>query len=113
MGARYIISESRLEKFIYEYLTSHYEPDYEWNHVQNYKNAIERQGWIDFDINDTGAYTFLGDEGIYGDNKKNTLIIQSWVVDRLNDLFGDKWVSVFLEWFEDNFGLPVEHVILK
>ena len=112
MGARYIISESRLEEFIYEYLTSYFHPDYEWHHVRTYKNAIKKQGWIDFDINDTGAYTYLGPERIYKDNEKNTLIIQSWVVDKLNDLFGDKWVSVFLEWFEDNSGLPVEHLKL-
>ena len=111
---KYLISESRLNDFIYEYLTKNYHPDYNWGPELHdfYKKDVENHGWYDFDINDTGAYTYLGPAGIYKDNEKNTLLIQSWVVDKLNELFGDKWVSVFIEWFEDNSGLSVKHVKL-
>ena len=111
---KYVISESRLNDFIYEYLTKNYHPDYNWGTELHdfYKKDVENHGWYDFDINDTGAYTYLGPAGIYKDNEKNTLLIQSWVVDKLNELFGDKWVSVFIEWFEDNSGLSVKHVKL-
>lgn len=114
MGKKFIITESRLNDFIYEYLTKNYHPDYNWGPELHdfYKKDIKRYGWYDFNINDTGAYTYLDSAGIYKDNEKNTLLIQSWVVDRLNELFGDGWVSVFVKWFEDNSGLPVKHVEL-
>ena len=111
---KYLISESRLFDFIYEYLSSRYYPDYNWGPElhQFYKNDIEAHGWYDFNINDTGAYTYLGEDGIYNDNEKNTLLIQPWISENLDMLFGTAWKDVFVKWFEDNSGLPVEHVEL-
>lgn len=112
---KYLISESRLNDFIYEYLTSHYYPDYNWGPELHdfYKKDVEKHGWYDFDVNDTGAYTFLGQPKIWKDNEANTLLIQPWVSENLDMLFGDAWKDVFVKWFEDNSGLSVDSVVFK
>lgn len=100
---KYIISESRLNDFIYEYLSEHYYPDYNWGPELHdfYKKDVEKYGFHDFEINDKRAYGYRGG-GI------NQLLVRKWVADDLNNLFGDAWKPVFIKWFEDNSGLPVK-----
>ena len=111
---KFVISESRLFNFIYEYLSGRYYPNYNWGPElhQFYKNDVKKHGYYDFDIDDTGAYSFLGEPKIWKDNEPNTLIIQPWVADNLDMLFGTSWKPVFVKWFEDNSGLSVDHVVV-
>ena len=108
---KYIISESRLDSLIYDYLTSNYHPDYNWGPslYDFYKEEIQRDGYYDFEIEDWPAYSYVGKD--IGTWKPKTLLIEPEVWKELNKFFGDRWEPVFVKWFEDNSNLPVEQVI--
>lgn len=105
---KYIISESRLEKFIYEFISSNFEPDHGWQEHGWYKRSSERWGSISFDVRGQNAYDYflLWDSSV----KPRTLIIEGWLEKLLDELFGNNWDHVFMKWFSDNTGLPVEHL---
>ena len=103
---KYLITESRLDGLIYEYLTKNYYPDYNWGpdlHDQ-YKKDIAKFGFHDFIINDKRAYAYRG-------QGRNELLVRLWVGKKLDSLFGDLWKPVFVKWFEDNSGLPVKKLV--
>lgn len=102
---KYLISESRLESFIYGYLTNNYYPDYNWGPELHdfYRKDLEEYGFYDFMIDDGSAFAYVG-------KGKNTLLIRPWVIENLDLLFGNKWRSVFVKWFQDSSGLPVKEV---
>jgi hypothetical protein len=106
MGKKVIISESRLNDFIYEYLTTEYHPDYNWGPELHdfYRKDIAKHGFHDFAINDRRAYAYRG-------QGRGELLIRTWVEYKLDSLFGDRWRPVFVKWFEDNSGLPVKKII--
>lgn len=101
---KYIISESRLEDFIYEYLTSNYYPDYNWGPDSHnfFSKEVDLHGFYEFEIDGQRAYYYRGD----GMNK---LYVSPWIGDKLDNLFGDRWNQIFIKWFEDNSGLPVKN----
>lgn len=101
---KYIISESKLHSLIYDYLTSSFQPDYEWGPKLHdfYKNDVAKYGYHDFLINGKSAFDYRG--------ATETLGIREWVSENLNDLFGNLWGLTFVEWFEDNSGLPVKNL---
>lgn len=109
---KYIISESRLDEIIMDFLNNNYYPDYGWE-PKVYKKEVKKHGWFDFDVNDTGAYTFLGPEEIWKKNERNSLLIKSWVTENLTNIFGHRWQDVFVKWFQSHSGLSVEHVIIS
>ena len=100
---KYIISESRLGDFIYEYLTKNYYPDYGWGPDFLYRKDIEKFGFHDFEVNDKKAYAYRG-------KGRKELLVRTWIADELTSLFGDSWKPVFAKWFEDNTSLPVGEV---
>ena len=102
---KYIISESKLNSLIYDFLTSNYHADYKWGpELHNfYRDDIAEYGYHDFMINDISAYDYSGDS--------KTLGIREWIHKQLDELFGDFWEPVFVKWFEDNSGLPVENLL--
>lgn len=102
---KYLILESRLNDLIYGYLTKNYYPDYNWGPELHdfYKKDIDKFGFYDFEINDVSAFTYVG-------KGRNQLLIKPWVYEKLNDLFGPKWRSVFIKWFQDNSGLSVSTI---
>ena len=102
---KYIITESRLGSFIYDFLTRNYHADYKWGPELHdfYRNDIAEYGYHDFMINDISSYDYTGDT--------KTLGIQEWMYEELDDIFGNLWEPVFVKWFEDNSGLPVERFI--
>jgi hypothetical protein len=40
-------------------------------------------------------------------------MIAEWLTNELTSLFGDKWILVFKQWFEDNSGLEVREIDLN
>ena len=104
---RIIISESRLYNIILDYINKNYYPDYGWeDSTEFYRNEVMRHKEIDFRINEIYSYAYYL---TYGFDEK-VLHITSRVEDELTDLFGNKWVPVFKDWFEKNTGLTVSAV---
>ena len=105
-----IISESKYEEGILNYLKTNYRPEYAWGPQQHihsfYKIDFKKYGGIDFYINDKVGYDYrrgLSNDGI--------LYLYSMVNEPLYNLFGYKWVSIFKTWFEENTGLKVNVVM--
>jgi hypothetical protein len=103
---KYLIAESRLNDFIYDYLSKNYHPDYNWGPELHdfYLKDIQRYGYISFLINDSDAYGYVG-------MGKNQLLIKPWIVEKLDNMFGYSWKDIFVKWFEHNSGLSVKEVI--
>jgi hypothetical protein len=103
---KYIISESKLESFIREYLNYRVRPDY--------STGINPQDLHDFyqrDVKKYGSYSFtIDDEEAYRYFRNGVIFIQSWLVRKLSGLFGDLWHPIFKSWFEEITGLHVEGI---
>ena len=101
-----IITESKYEEGILNYLKAYYYPDYDWGPELHsfYKEEVVKYGGIDFYINDHVGYDYSRklNDGI--------LHVYSMVTEPLYNLFGYKWVPIFKEWFEENTGLKVNEV---
>ena len=112
---KYIISESRLDDLIYDYLSSNLQPDYGWEERESYKREkfhnLPVPSYITFDFNVRTAfkYYYTSDKPLIENPK--TLLVEDWIVERLSELFGDRWEPIFVKWFQDNTGLPVNHVV--
>lgn len=107
-----IIKESRADDLILKYLERYIHPDYGWGSFDYYKSELERYGYLDFEIDDNRAYVYLLNKDEYRSNEPNTLGIHIYYWEKLSDLFGDRWKPVFIDWFETNTNLPVEHLIV-
>ena len=119
---KYIITESRLESAILEYINREFIPDYGWN--DNYQEDVDRWGDLVFFINDVDSYSYYGcnargrsDKYKYFDPKGHLhgyecplLSIHPAVSQQLSNYFGDRWKPVFKKWFEENTGLIVNQI---
>ena len=107
---KFVISESRLDSLIYDYISSNFKPDFAWQEPAWYKKEAKRWGYIIFDYELRPAFKYY-----YHDNplidKPKTLLVRDWLVKRLDELFGNKWEPIFVKWFEDNTGLDVVHLV--
>lgn len=112
---KYLISESRLSDFIYEYLSSHYYPDYDWGPELHdfYRQDLEKHEYFDFLVEDISAYEYYLTPDAEGLVPAKTLRVQPWISEKLDMLFGTSWEKVFVKWFEDNSGLSVENFAIK
>jgi hypothetical protein len=101
-----IISESKYEEGILNYLKADFYPDYDWGPELHsfYKEEVAKYGGIGFHINDQVGYEYRRElnDGI--------ISVYSMVTEPLNNLFGYKWVPIFKTWFEENTGLKVNEV---
>ena len=109
--SKYIISESRLDKLIYEYLDENYTPDTGWLAPVHYKRYIDRSGSYEFIVDDKVAFALVGKSK----NKvlfpiPNTLLLWEHTEAKLSDWFGNMWKPVMVRWFEDNTGLQVKEL---
>ena len=104
-----IITESKYEEGILNYLKANYYPDYDWGPELHsfYKEDVKNHGGLEFYINDQVGYEFHSRE-----LKNNILHVYSMISEPLYNLFGYKWVPIFKEWFEENTGLEVNEVII-
>ena len=121
-----IISENRVNQVIRKYLDETFYPDYGWNENTrhgSYQEDVDRYGDVVFFINDKDSYIYYGwnangvpeDELVdaYGhlyNYKCPLLSVYPSVSEKLTSLFGDKWLPVFKEWFEENSGLEVAQI---
>ena len=126
---KYIITESKLEEIIVNYLNNMYDVnDISWkyplendeetddweedpNRLHFYKGDDEYDDriflWYDKDYwnveRSDNARNFYEKSPILDFENVNDLEI-------LNGYFGNKWVPVFKKWFEDNFRIPVKSI---
>jgi hypothetical protein len=121
-----IISENRVNQIIRKYLDDTFYPDYGWNENTrhgSYQEDVDRYGDLVFFINDLDSYIYYGcnanagpeDEFFAGyghlhNYKCPLLLVYPSVGEKLTSLFGDKWLPVFKEWFEENSGLEVAQI---
>lgn len=107
-----IFSEGKMDNLIVDYLNINLYPDYNWEpHASDlYRQDLERVGFFDFKVNDLPGYSYVGEKGGFSGFDPKTLMIEPDVWKTLDNYFGDRWESVFVKWFEDNTGLPVEHL---
>jgi len=107
---KYIITESKYHEVILNYLDKAVYPDYNWGPELHefYRDEIDEYGAHDFYINDVVGYSYFG---VYGGRDESEyiylLLIQPWLGEQLNSLFGSRWKPIFKEWFEKNSGLEV------
>ena len=118
-----VITESRLEGLIIDYLNDSYYPDYGWKGNSKsdvgYQDEVDRWGDLVFFIDDRDSYVYYGcNAGSENDKMFNTyghlrnykcplLSIYPRVSERLDSTFGDIWKPIFKKWFENNTGLEV------
>jgi hypothetical protein len=121
-----IITENRIDKVIRKYLDDTYYPDYGWNENTrhgSYQEDVDKYGDLVFFINDVDSYIYYGcnanagpeDEFFAGyghlhNYKCPLLLIYPRVGGELTSLFGNRWLPVFKEWFEENTGLEVAQI---
>lgn len=112
-----IISENRVNQIIRKYLDESFYPDYSWAYPDVYQRDVEQYGDVNFFINDQDSYIYYGcnhlsfeEDGHLFNYKCPLLSIYPRVSEQLTSLFGDKWKSVFKEWFEENTKLPVAQI---
>ena len=106
------LNDEEINYFIYQYLTEQFYPDYGWSDIYDfYKVELEQYGIYDFLIDDSPAYSYLGEWDGY--EYLYTLSISRGVINELTTLFGDKLIPVFKTWFEDNSGLHVREIDLE
>jgi hypothetical protein len=126
---KYIITESKLEEIIVNYLNKMYDV----NNI-NWKYPLENDEETDnWEEDPNKRYFYKGDDE-YDDRIFLWYDKEYWNVERsdnarnfyqkspvldfenandleiLNGYFGDKWVPIFKKWFEDNFGVPVKSI---
>ena len=107
---KFIITENRVNEVVLNYLNIKVHPDYNWGPELHefYRDDVEEYGAHDFYINDVVGYSYFG---VYGGRDESEymylLLIQPWLGEQLNSLFGSRWKPIFKEWFEKNSGLEV------
>jgi hypothetical protein len=115
-----LITESRLEKVITDYLDDLYQPDNGWSYPDVYQVGVKHYGDLVFFIDDKDSYIYYGcnanagpeDEFFAGyghlhNYKCPLLSVYPVVAQRLDSIFGDIWKPIFKKWFEKNTGLEV------
>jgi hypothetical protein len=107
---KYLITESKINQIILDYLNDNVYPDYDWGPdlYDFYKDEIRKSNSYSFPINDVEAYAFYGEYA----NHKNVLEISEWLSNKLTALFGDYWIPVFNDWFEERSGLKIGTTII-
>ena len=123
---KYIITESKLNSAIYDYIDNLFK---EGKQIHMVKHTREDDDTIE-DVEVAGAYDFFhkGDDDLftwtgreYYNTPKNGLNASKWLelapvveivnyskLDALNNMFGELWRPVFITWFENTFSLPIK-----
>ena len=122
-----VITESRLESLIIDYLNDSYYPDYGWKGNSKsdigYQDEVDRWGDIVFFIDDVESYFYYGCNANAGPEDEffapyghlhnyqcPLLSINPNISKSLTTMFGDRWLPVFKKWFENNTGLEVAQI---
>ena len=109
-----IITESRLEKVITDYLDDLYQPDNGWSYPDVYQVGVKHYGDLVFFINDQDSYVYYGcnhlsfeKDGHLHHYNCPLLSVYPRVSERLDSTFGEIWKPIFKKWFEEHTGLEV------
>jgi hypothetical protein len=121
-----LISENRVNQIIRKYLDDAFTPDYGWGNFLrhgSYQEVVDRYGDIVFFLNNIDSYIYYGCNAGAGPEDKffegyghlnhykcPLLSIYPRASETLTSLFGDRWLPVFKEWFEENTGLEVAQI---
>jgi len=107
-----IITESKHEEVILNYLNKAVHPDYDWGPELHkfYRDEVTVWGVHDFYINDVVGYSYVGNYYRKDSEYLYLLLIQPWLFGQLTSLFGSRWKPIFKEWFEKNSGLEVREM---
>ena len=111
---KYIITESRLEKAIMEYLDKEFIPDYGWyenDRAGTYQDDVD--SYIYYGCNANGGPEdefFFSSYGHLHNYECPLLQVYPAVSQQLSDYFGDMWKPIFKKWFEENTGLTVNQI---
>ena len=123
---KYLITESKLNSAIYEYIDQLF---HEGKKIEMVKHTRPDDDTFE-DVEVGGAYDFFhkGEPDLfiwtgleYYDNPKHKINADKWLklapiveivayekVDVLNNMFGDLWRPIFIKWFEDLFSLSIK-----
>lgn len=117
-----VITESRLEKVVTDYLDDVYIPDYGWsenNRYGSYQEDVDKFGDLVFFINDEVSYSYYGCNAGYknvnafsrfgelSNYKCPLLVVHSNHSKNLTSVLGKIWEPIFKKWFEEHTGLKV------
>jgi hypothetical protein len=108
----YVISQDKLNSFIYNYINSHY--NLNSIDIITHDGDEEFEGLIDFD-DETGKRLFTYFKPEYFTDESNIIDSPTLEVDvddyfLFNDLFNFHWKDVMKQWFQDKFNLPVNYI---
>lgn len=113
---QYVISQDKLNNFIYNYINSHYDLDN--IEIITHDGDENFEGLIDFE-DETGKrfFTYFKPE-YFTDTpsnqfmRKNSPTLEPHSDDYFlfNDLFDFHWKDVMKQWFQDKFNLPVNYI---
>jgi len=125
---KYIITESKLNSAIYEYIDKLFHNGYEIKmEVAEDEEGDPIEYAYDF-VQDNGGYGFLftwtGKEYYEKEGRENVTsfgkrwidyapvieIAEDEIIDQLKGMFGEMWIPIFKQWFTDTFSLPVKTV---
>ena len=124
---KYIITEDKVRDIILNYIENKYPID-----DINYTEGMDDDGnpddssyvfyYGDYDDGEENIFRWYGRNYFLNDRDNPTTRIRissspilyfedSREIDNLNNLFGNKWEPVFIEWFYRNFSLRVKTVV--
>jgi hypothetical protein len=123
---KYIISENRVDDIILKYIESTYPVD-EINYTEghdydgNFDDSSYEFYYGDYDDGEETVFRWYGKNYWHGGDtellrhriEQSPLLSfdDSREIEKLNNLFGNKWKPVFIEWFYRNFSLRIKTVI--
>ena len=123
---KYIITESRLEGAITEYLNQIFPLDdvnythpteYDYENDENYDDDTIVEFFLGEDPVEDSIFRWYDceyfDEGSEPKKHCPLVMIDHPYDDRLIGYFGDRWEEPFKKWFTENFDLPVKTVEWK
>jgi hypothetical protein len=111
----YVISQDKLNSFIYNYINSHYNLE---GITMTMMGGEFYEGLLDFDDkNGKRVFTYYKPE-YFSDTpsnqfmRKNSPMVELDVDDYFlfNDLFDFHWKDAMKQWFQDKFNLPVNYI---
>jgi hypothetical protein len=109
MNMKYIITESRLEKVIVDFLNSNFTPFDGWDPEEYIEKLEDDNGelYLFWDEDNTDDHMYYLWKAL---KKRGKVYLTDYHYNFLTDLFGEHWKPIFIKWFEENTKLPVKSV---
>ena len=123
---KYIITESRLDDIVIEYLNGMFDvsdvhstnpTEYDNETGENYDDDTRVEFYLGDYEDENTIFKWYDCEYFYPDSPAQnicpTVVVEHPYDDRLIALFNDKWEEPFKKWFTENFDLPIKTVEWK